>query len=110
MDLGAALFRSSGLAIIRPPILRHSVIRQTHGMDCPVSEIRSLARPKARTPGLRFGGVLIALCACCGCQLIGRERPVPKQMAASRQLSQRGISALERSEWDKAEMLLSQAI
>jgi tetratricopeptide (TPR) repeat protein len=79
-------------------------------MDCPVSEIRSLARLKARTPGLRFGGVSIALIACCGCQLIGRERPVPKQMAASRQLSQRGISALERCEWDKGETLLSQAI
>ena len=45
-----------------------------------------------------------------GCQLIGRERAVPKQMAASRQLSQRGISALDRGEWDKAEPLLAQAI
>jgi tetratricopeptide (TPR) repeat protein len=31
-------------------------------------------------------------------------------MAASRQLSQRGISALERNDWDKGEALLSQAI
>jgi tetratricopeptide (TPR) repeat protein len=31
-------------------------------------------------------------------------------MAASRQLSQRGISALDRNEWDKGEALLSQAI
>lgn len=45
-----------------------------------------------------------------GCQLIGRERAVPKQMATSRQLSQRGISALERGEWDKGEKLLGQAI
>jgi tetratricopeptide (TPR) repeat protein len=47
----------------------------------------------------------------CGCQLlIGRERPVTKQMAASRQLSQKGISALERGEWETGERLLAQAI
>ncbi|HEV2968711.1 MAG TPA: tetratricopeptide repeat protein [Pirellulales bacterium] len=54
--------------------------------------------------------VTACLLLCCGCQLIGRERPVPKQMAASRNLSQRGISELERGEWDKGEALLAQAI
>jgi tetratricopeptide (TPR) repeat protein len=57
---------------------------------------------------LLAAAVLIACCG--GCQLIGRERPVPKQMATSRQLSQRGISALEKNDWDKGESLLEQAI
>lgn len=58
----------------------------------------------------RLAIVVFTVLASSGCQLIGRERAVPKQMAASRQLSQRGINALERNEWEKGESLLAQAI
>jgi tetratricopeptide (TPR) repeat protein len=50
------------------------------------------------------------LLLCCGCQLIGRERPLSKEMATSRNLSQRGISELDRGEWDKGEAHLAQAV
>ena len=52
----------------------------------------------------------LALAACCGCQLIGHERPVSKQLAQSRQESQRGISALDRGDWQGGETLLAQSI
>lgn len=55
-------------------------------------------------------GVCVWLLACCGCALVGHERPVPKQLAQSRQASQRGISALDRGDWDKGEALLAEAI
>lgn len=48
--------------------------------------------------------------ACCGCNLIGGQPPVSKQEAASRQLSQRGISLLEQGDWTRGEQQLSDAI
>ncbi len=45
-----------------------------------------------------------------GCLLVGREKPVSKQVATSRQLSQKGISALDRGEWDNGETLLAQSV
>jgi len=59
---------------------------------------------------LRRCAWLLGLAACCGCQLIGHERPVPKQVAASRQLSQRGISELDRGDWDSGEKSLARSI
>ncbi len=55
-------------------------------------------------------GACVGLLVCCGCALVGHERPVPKQLAQSRQASQRGISALDRGDWDKGEALLAEAI
>lgn len=45
-----------------------------------------------------------------GCHLTGRDGPVPRALAVSRQLSQRGVAAIEREDWDEAERLLSQAV
>ncbi len=45
-----------------------------------------------------------------GCQLPGRGGAVPESLAASRQLSRRGVAALERSRWDEAEKLLGRAV
>jgi tetratricopeptide (TPR) repeat protein len=53
--------------------------------------------------GLLVGGVP-------GCHLTGRDGPVPRALAVSRQLSQRGVAAIEREDWDEAERLLSQAV
>ena len=53
---------------------------------------------------------LVLVAACSGCALIGHERPVTKQLAESRQVSQRGITALERGDWQAGETLLAQSI
>lgn len=45
-----------------------------------------------------------------GCRLTGRDGPVPRALAVSRQLSQRGVAAIEREDWGEAERLLSQAV
>lgn len=45
-----------------------------------------------------------------GCRLVGNRGPIPKEVAACRQLSQRAASAIERGEWSTAESLLLQAI
>jgi tetratricopeptide (TPR) repeat protein len=52
----------------------------------------------------------LVLLAACGCRLPSWEGPVPRSLAASRQLSQRGINALERGDWEKAESLLNRAV
>jgi tetratricopeptide (TPR) repeat protein len=79
-------------------------------MDCAANIVR-VAGDWLRRPGpVRLALCVVTVSACCGCQLIGRERPIPKQMADSRKLSQQGISSLDRGEWDKGETLLLQAI
>ena len=59
---------------------------------------------------LTMRALLFLLAACCGCALIGHERPVSKQLAESRQVSQRGITALDRGDWQAGESLLAQSI
>lgn len=68
-------------------------------------------RDVARTVGGSIGrwGWLLAI-ACCGCSLIGRQPPVSKQVAASRSLSQSGISLLEQGKWQEGEDKLLKAI
>jgi tetratricopeptide (TPR) repeat protein len=46
---------------------------------------------------------------CSGCAFPFRDGAVPKSVENARQLSQRGMSAMERGEWDTAETLLVQA-
>jgi tetratricopeptide (TPR) repeat protein len=53
---------------------------------------------------------LVTLIGVGGCRLFGNRGPVPEEVATCRQLAQRGMSALERGEWNRAESLLSQAI
>lgn len=45
-----------------------------------------------------------------GCRLPGSEGPVSRSLLTSRQLSQRGQSALERGQWDAAHDLLAEAV
>ncbi len=45
-----------------------------------------------------------------GCQLPGREGPVPQSLADCRRLSQQGMAALDRGDQSKAETLLSKAV
>ncbi len=54
---------------------------------------------------------LVALLAVsAGCRLPGTDGPVPRSLAASRQLSQQGVAAIEQRQWDRAEDLLSRAV
>jgi len=45
-----------------------------------------------------------------GCQLTGRESPVPKSLAISRQLTQQGVAALEQGDSKRAERTLAEAV
>jgi tetratricopeptide (TPR) repeat protein len=48
--------------------------------------------------------------ALCGCRLPGRDGPVPQSVANCRQLSQQGVAAMERGQWQKAEETLAKAV
>lgn len=45
-----------------------------------------------------------------GCRLIEREGPVTESLASCRQLTRRGISAVDRGAWDEADGLFAEAI
>lgn len=45
-----------------------------------------------------------------GCRLVDREGPVTESLASCRQLTRRGISAIDRGAWDEADGLLAEAI
>ena len=54
---------------------------------------------------------LLAACLCgAGCHLRGLDGPVPRSLVLSRQLSQQGVSAMERGNWGRADELLAQAV
>jgi tetratricopeptide (TPR) repeat protein len=65
----------------------------------------------------RFAGGFVAAalvglqCLCTGgCQMFRHQGPVSKSVAESRQLSQRGLGAMERGDVDAAEKLLGDAV
>jgi tetratricopeptide (TPR) repeat protein len=60
--------------------------------------------------GRQFFGVVGIALMVSGCRLPGMEGPVPKSLATSRQLSQKGVAAGERGQWDQAEPLLADAV
>ena len=70
----------------------------------------SAHRARCRSQAGRVGRWVWIVAACCGCHLIGGQQPVSKQEAASRQLSQSGISLLEQGKWDDGEKKLAAAI
>ena len=45
-----------------------------------------------------------------GCHFRGLDGPVPRSLVLSRQLSQQGLSAMERGNWTRADELLAQAV
>lgn len=54
---------------------------------------------------------LLAACgAGLGCHFRGLDGPVPRSLVLSRQLSQQGVSAMERGNWSRADELLAQAV
>ena len=54
---------------------------------------------------------LLAACAAgVGCRFRGLDGPVPRSLVLSRQLSQQGVSAMERGNWVRADDLLAQAV
>ena len=49
--------------------------------------------------------------AACGCRTLGvRRDESPKQVAAARQLTEQGMSAMDRGDWKRAETLLAKAV
>ncbi len=61
---------------------------------------------------LRFRAVLVSLllAGVGGCKMFGQQGPVSKPVAEARELSQRGLSAMEQGDTATAESLLSQAV
>jgi len=57
----------------------------------------------------RFACLLVALLAS-GCRLPGRDGPISESLVNCRQLSRRGIAALERGQQQEAEKLLAEAV
>ena len=81
-------------------------------MDSNVARCESrVRRGQNRSPGtfVACAVAMILSVTATGCILPGREGTVPKSVINARQLSQRGIGAMERGEWSQAETLLSQA-
>jgi tetratricopeptide (TPR) repeat protein len=61
--------------------------------------------------GGRFSLVAVALIWLVGgCRLPGMDGPASRSMIQSRQLSQQGVAALERGQWDRADELLAEAV
>ena len=61
--------------------------------------------------GGRIGvAALVAAGLLGGCRIAGREGPASRSLVTSRQLSQQGVAALERGQWDRADELLGQAV
>lgn len=54
--------------------------------------------------------LLVALLSLTGCSIPGRGGPVSGELLTCRQLTQRGISAVDRGEFDKAEAYFNQAV
>jgi uncharacterized protein (TIGR02996 family) len=53
---------------------------------------------------------LFGCASAAGCRLLGDRGPVSNEMAACRELSQQGLSAIERADWQAAEACFAQAI
>jgi len=61
--------------------------------------------------GGRIPVVALAVAALvAGCRLPGMEGTAPRSLVTSRQLSQQGVAALERGQWEHADSLLGQAV
>ena len=57
-----------------------------------------------------MNAVLSSVLLLAGCQLPGREGPVPQSLANCRRLSQQGVAALDRGRQQDAEALLAKAV
>ena len=65
---------------------------------------------RLRLHGLHLLPLVILAAVATGCRLPGTEGPVSRSLVTCRQLSQRGVSAMERGEYDSAETLLAGAV
>lgn len=59
---------------------------------------------------LRASLGLLVILAWGGCRLPGMDGPVPRSLAASRQMCQQGVAAMESGQWQEAETVLSRAV
>ncbi|MBS0210241.1 MAG: tetratricopeptide repeat protein [Planctomycetes bacterium] len=61
-------------------------------------------------PAIAAVAVCVALALVAGCRLPGMDGPVSKDLATSRQLSHRGLSAMERGDRQTAQQILARAV
>jgi tetratricopeptide (TPR) repeat protein len=66
--------------------------------------------PRARRPLVDHWLTLAGIVVLCGCASFGRRGPVPEDVAACRELTQQGSTAMEMGQWDQAEALLTRAV
>jgi tetratricopeptide (TPR) repeat protein len=69
-----------------------------------------MARKHQRTPIILLTAASMVAVVAGGCMLAGHRGLVSAEVAACRQLSQRGASAMDRGDWRAAESLFAQAI
>jgi len=72
------------------------------------------ARPVARS---RFDRAVLGCAACLlatafgsGCHTLSKQGPLSQSVASGRQLTQQGMTAMEREDWKRAESLLARAV
>src|SRR5690348_14356517 len=63
-----------------------------------------------RAHRLALGWLLVVYGTGVGCHFRSADGPVPRSLVLSRQLSQQGVSAMERGHWARADDLLAQAV
>jgi len=54
--------------------------------------------------------LLLVLALLAGCKLPGADGPVSEQLLTSRHFSQQGVAAMERAQWQQAELILGRAV
>lgn len=54
--------------------------------------------------------LVVGLAVLGGCRLTGKVGPISRSLATSRQLSQRGVAAMEHGRWQQAEEYLAEAV
>ncbi|MCH7725560.1 MAG: tetratricopeptide repeat protein [Planctomycetes bacterium] len=79
---------------------------KTGGMIVNRTISRRVIQPRMRHSRLMAVGLLIGAC---GCSLVQRS-PVPKDVAAARELSYRGLDAMQKEHWNEAELMFARAV
>lgn len=89
---------------------QHSLLCRQVAMCSSADSRRPVGAPIARIRAAAYLLMLVSLWTAIGCRIDPFSDPAPKDLISSRQLSMRGISAMERGDWETAEQLLGEAV
>jgi tetratricopeptide (TPR) repeat protein len=92
--------QKEGFSHVLRPIGTHRLQLCARGFACARSAIAA---------GLLISAALLPI-SICGCAALGHRGPVPKDVAACRELTQQGVTAMELGQWSEAEKLLQSAV